>query len=190
MVNLMELIRKIYHLLVDTKIITLAASFAFFFCFNSGSYLFLFISLSNYLSFDFRSLTIINLDNGLLKDILLYLINHNTSLTHSLFLVITSIYSSSSLYYHFIHISDLLVDSKIENKRLKSITVTLIFLFLVSMIFSGVSVFLSYNYQIYKTIISISVIVIIFLVVYMLNVIGMNTLKISRLYTGVLFSVM
>ena len=116
MVIILYLIKKIHHLLVESKIITLSGSFAFFLFLNGGSYLFLFIALSNYLPFDFRSMTILNIEDGLTKDLLLYFINHNVSIQHSIFLIITSIYSSSSLYYHFIHISEVLIDKDRSNK--------------------------------------------------------------------------
>jgi uncharacterized BrkB/YihY/UPF0761 family membrane protein len=188
MVILMYLIKRIYHLLVESKIITLSGSFAFFLFLNGGSYLFLFIALSNYLPFDYRSLIIMNIENNLTKDVLLYFINHNASITYSIFLIITSIYSSSSLYYHFIHISEVLTDKDRNNKRLKSITVMVIFLTLVSFILSLNSIFLTYNYDIYKTVISLSLVLIIFILIYTLNVVGINTLNIKKLYKGMIFS--
>lgn len=188
MVILMNLIKKVYRLLVESKIITLAASFAFFLFLNGGSYLFLFITLSNYLPFDFRSLIVLNIEDGLSKEILLYFINHNVSLPYSIFLIITSIYSSSSLYYHFIHISDVLIDENRSNKRLKSISVMVIFLTIASFILSINSVFLSYNYSVYKMIISLSFIIVICLLIYTLNVVGLNSLNIKKLYKGIIFS--
>lgn len=185
---ILMIIKKIYHLLVESKIITLAASFAFFLCLNGGSYLFLFITLSNYLPFDFRSLTILNVEEGLTKEILLYFINHNVSLPYSIFLIITSIYSSSSLYYHFIHISDVLIDKNRSNKRLKSISIMVLFLTIASIILSINSVFLSYNYSVYKTIISLSFIIVITLLIYTLNVVGLNSLNIRTSYKGIIFS--
>jgi hypothetical protein len=68
----MYLIKRIYQLIVESKIVTLSGSFAFFLLFNGGSFFFLFIALSNGLPFDFRSLIVINLEDGLLKSILLY----------------------------------------------------------------------------------------------------------------------
>jgi uncharacterized BrkB/YihY/UPF0761 family membrane protein len=63
-----------------------------------------------------------------------------------------------------------------------------IFLTIASLILSINSVFLSYNYSVYKTIISLSFIIVICLLIYTLNVVGLNSLNIKKLYKGIIFS--
>ena len=189
MVILMYIIKRIYNILLETKMMTLAGSFAFFLLLNGGSFLFLFIVLSNYLPYDFRSLIILNLEEGALKEVLLYFIKHNSSLSYSIFLVITSTYSASSFYYHFMHISEnLVLKNKNDNKRIKAITFVIISLVSISLILSITTVFLSYNYHVYKTIITLSLIVIVLIFIYILNIMGLNTMKLKKIYKGIIFS--
>ena len=50
------MLKRIYYLLNDKKISTLAGSLTFFFVLNGGSFLFLYIVLSNYLPHSFLDL--------------------------------------------------------------------------------------------------------------------------------------
>ena len=162
-----DMIKRIYHLIVDAKIPTMAGALAFFLFVNGGSYLFLFVTLSMYLPFDLNIIINEGISDGLLRDFLLYLVNHSANLNYSIFLIITSIYSSSSLYYHFMHIGEQLSKTPQEHKISKRVrALALVFLFLV--------------------LISLIIIAMLFIMLYIGNVLIFHTNK--KIMKGVLFS--
>ena len=66
--------KKIFNILVDKKIPTLAGSLTFFLVLNGGSFLFLYIIISNYLPYSFLNFIIELLDEGDFKDLRLRLL--------------------------------------------------------------------------------------------------------------------
>ena len=66
----MEKIKRIYHFIIDSKIPSLSGALCFFILLNGGSFLFLFVSMSNYLK-NFLPVLEINLKDGELKDLLI-----------------------------------------------------------------------------------------------------------------------
>lgn len=183
----MKVIRKIYHFVVDMKIPTLAGSLCFFLLLNGGSYLFLFVSLSSYFFIDLLPFLKSHLEEGLLKDVVLYLFEHNANLSISLFLLGSSIYSSSSLYYHFLQISELITKQPVDNrlgKRLQAlilVPLVLIALFLMMSLLSVIQ-------MTFGGIAYLFFIVFTFLFIYFLNKLVLRKYPFKRLLKGVLFS--
>ena len=82
----MRLVSKIYHFVVDPKIPTLSGALCFFLLLNGGSYLFLFVSISSFFFIDYTQY-INSLSDGIVKDIILYLLQYNSNLSISIFLL-------------------------------------------------------------------------------------------------------
>ncbi|HRF70038.1 MAG TPA: hypothetical protein PKV66_01265, partial [Candidatus Pelethenecus sp.] len=95
---------RVYHFIMDKKIPTLASAIAFNLIMNGGSFLFLFIILSGLFSNSFQELILNTVEEGKLKDLISYFFDYQTNISYSILLVITSLYSASSLYYHLIGI--------------------------------------------------------------------------------------
>ena len=89
----MKKLLDIFHFVVESKITTLAGSLCFFLLLNGGSYIFLIVSITSFI-IDYE--TIINslLNDGLIKDLLVYLFKHSSSIQFNIILILTSIYSS------------------------------------------------------------------------------------------------
>ena len=102
------MIKYFYKLIVGNKIPTLASSIAFNIILNGGSFLFLYLIFSRYFNNSFINQIINNLGDGDFKDLIVYFIDYQNNINYSFFLIITSIYSASSLYYHFINVIELL----------------------------------------------------------------------------------
>lgn len=184
-----DMIKRIYHLIVDAKIPTMAGALAFFLFVNGGSYLFLFVTLSMYLPFDLNIIINEGISDGLLRDFLLYLVNHSANLNYSIFLILTSIYSSSSLYYHFMHIGEQLSKTPQEHKiskRVRALALVFLFLVLISLIIISMSLIGSLLSIPYRTVLIISIIGILFIMLYIGNVLIFHTNK--KIIKGVLFS--
>ena len=182
----MRLVSKIYHFVVDPKIPTLSGALCFFLLLNGGSYLFLFVSISSFFFIDYTQY-INSLSDGIVKDIILYLLQYNSNLSISIFLLISSIYSSSSLYYHFMHICEVITKQAIDYKISKRVQ-ALIFVpiaLLIGVFFILVISFLQYFYRIISTIFFM---LYLFIVIYLLNKIALRNYNFYNLYKGILFS--
>lgn len=133
----MKAIKSFYHVLVDNKISTLSGALCFFIILNGGFYIFLFSNIASML-IDVHPLINSLLEDGIIKNILMYLLNYNSNLNVSIILIISSIYSSSSLYYHFLQATELICKmphNKSIGKRIYSIIlvpVVLLFIFVIS----------------------------------------------------------
>ncbi len=183
----MKVINKIYHFIVDVKIPTLAGSLCFFILLNGGSYLFLFVSLSSYFFIDFIPVLKQNLAEGLFKDIILYLFEHNSNLSISIFLFGSSIYSSSSLYYHFMHICELLTKRSVDgriSKRVQSLLLVpsvLILSFLMIILLSFLHLYIGYFSYLF-------LLLFLFLCILFLNKLILKDYTFKRIRKGVIFS--
>ncbi|MGM9969160.1 MAG: hypothetical protein ACI35S_02055 [Anaeroplasma sp.] len=184
------IINYIFRFIRESRITTIAGALCFFIILNGGSYIFLFVSLGS-LIIDPAILINSLLNEGILKDILLYLFNYNSSIPFNIFLFASSVYSSSSLYYHFIQAGEIITDGKIDykyNKRITSVLLSLliIFIFLVLSIvitilpLFKVSEYISYLFGL----------IILILFVYILNKIILKGHSMLKLKYGLIFSVL
>lgn len=184
---MMKLIKKIYHFIVDAKIPTLSGSVCFFLLLNGGSYFFLFVSLSSYFLIDLYPYLEEHLEASLFKDVVLYLFEHNANLSISLFLLISSIYSSSSLYYHFMHVCELITKQPVDNrfsKRLQALVLVPLVL-LSAFQFIGL---LSVIQMLWGDITYLFFMTFILLFIYLLNKIALRRYSVKRLWKGIVFS--
>lgn len=176
---------------MDKKIPTLAGSLAFFLILNGGSFFFLYIILSGFLPISYNELFLQQIEEGPFKDFLSYFLSYQNNLSYSLFLILSSIYSASSLYYHLMHIAELVggqVYSFTLSKRFLAITLTLIFLFVLHVL-TFVSALLVLNFPgAYLQIILITLLLIFLLMIYAVNATALKTIKFKRIYKGVIFS--
>lgn len=184
--------KKIYHLLIDNKIPTLAGSLTFFLVLNGGSFLFLYTILSNYLPHSFIELFINELEEGDFKDFIGYFFNHQDSLPYSLFLIGSSVFSSSSLYYHLIHISELIGVKTISlsiSKRLLAIILTLLFLIGIHIITISSAYLMITFKDISNYILWLTLFVIFNIIIFVINFTVIKTYKIKEIYKGSIFSI-
>lgn len=179
----MKAIKSFYHIIVDNKISTLSGALCFFILLNGGSYLFLFSNIASMI-IDVSPLIDKLLEDGIIKDIFLYLLRYNSNLNISIVLLIGSLYSSSSLYYHFIHIAEAITKIPINikfGKRILSLILVLIVLIAIFVFVMGLIILESIN----------KVLFYLFLLVgYLLIIIFLNKLilKNKSLFNGILFS--
>ena len=185
------MIQRIYHFIMDKKIPTLASAIAFNLIMNGGAFLFLFIIISGLFSNSFQELILNTIENGKLKDLISYFFNYQNNISYSILLVVTSIYSASSLYYHLIGIVEFITDTEYHlsiSKRLLAIGVTILYLLglnIITLIASEIILYLNYFYMM----LSVLLLMLIFiLTVYVVQVISLRTYSIKRLYKGILFT--
>lgn len=181
------MLKNVYHFVTDFKIPTLSGALCFFILINGGSYLFLFVSIVGAFSKEFVFIpnNFINLLPDYLSDIFIYLIEHNASIPISLFLLISSIYSSSSLYYHFLQISEIITRIPLSlrfSKRIQAIIFVPIVLIFIYFSIASISYIYSFN-VIYSY---LFIVIFILLILYFLNFLALKRFK--RLYKGVVFS--
>lgn len=182
---------RIYHFVMDKKIPTLASAIAFTLIMNGGSFLFLFIILSGFFSNSFQDLIMNTIEDGKLKELIVYFFNYQNNISYSILLVITSLYSASSLYYHLFGIVEYITETKFDrsvSKRVFSIFVTIIYLVclnFITLLASEIIIHLSYLYMILSLLLILLVFV---LTIYMIHVVTFQTYKIGRLYKGILFT--
>ena len=185
----MAFLKRVYHFIVDAKIPTMAGSLAFFLFLNGGSYLFLFVVLSMYLPFDLKTIVEKTLSDGIFKDLIIYLVNHSKSLNYSVFLIVTSIYSSSSLYYHFMHIGEIVSKTPQNHKiskRIKSLILVPVFLLFISLTSIAATLVSSIFNTSYKIVLIIAIIGIVYVMLYIANKLIFHNDK--RTLKGILFS--
>lgn len=190
--DIMYLIKRIYHLIMDKKIPTLAGSLTFFLVLNGGSFLFLYITISNYLPNSFIDIFINELDDGKLKEFINYFFNYQNNLSYSLFLIASSIFSSSSLYYHLMHVSELVGGKHLNlsiSKRMLAIILTLLFLLILHIItFCSTYLMMKLkNYSFY--ILLITLFIVFLLIIFVINLTALRTISIKRVIKGSGFSV-
>lgn len=116
---------------MDKKIPTLASAIAFSLIMNGGAFLFLFIIISGLFSNSFQELILSTVEDGKLKDLISYFFNYQNNISYSILLIITSLYSASSLYYHLFGIVEYITETTYErsiSKRVLSIIITIIYL--------------------------------------------------------------
>lgn len=191
MVKDMYLVKRIYHFIVDPKIPSLASSLAFFVFLNGGSYLFLFVTLSSYLPLNIINIIENGLMDGDVKDLIMYLLNYNSNINYSLFLIITSLYSSSSLYYHYMNICEIFtkrISKASLGKRAKALITTPIILLSFILAIMGLVFINLIKLSIINIISKIVLVLIILLITYFLNFLALGDIKIKKNYKGVIFS--
>ncbi len=185
--------KNIYHFVVDKKIPTLAGCLAFNFILNGGSFLFLYIVLSSFFANNFNDLFLANIADGKIKELISYFLSYQNGIPYSIFLLITSLYSASSLYYCLISVVELITQIHYDlsySKRFLSIMVTIIYLIglnLITFISTEIILFLNYLFQI----LFILLIFIIFcLTIYLVNVVAMRDYHFKRIYKGLIFTIL
>ncbi len=185
------MIRQIYHFIMDKKIPTLASAIAFSLIMNGGAFLFLFILLSGLFSNSFQEVILNTIENGKLKDLVAYFFDYQNNISYSILLVITSLYSASSLYYHLIGIVEFITDTSYNrsvSKRILSIGVTIIYLIglnIITLLASEIIIHFSYLYSILSLFLLFLVFV---LTVYLIHSVSFRTYNIKRIYRGVIFT--
>lgn len=188
----MLVIKKIYHFIIDNKVTTLAGGLSFFVLFNGGSFLFLNIVLDDLFAYSFIEILINQLNDNKLKDFLLYFFTYQDNLSYSVILIISSIYSSSSLYYHLIHISEIITDFKYLDsfpKRLFSILLTVVFILLLNVIMVLSSYLMIIFKSIYKLILYITIFIVSSFVIIVSNMVSLKTLSFKKIYRGLIFTI-
>ncbi len=173
---------------MDKKIPTLSNAIAFNLIMNGGSFLFLFIIISGFFSNSFEQLILSLIENEQLKSLISYFFNYQNNIPYSIMLIITSIYSASSLYYHLMGIVEFITDMSYKisiSKRILAIIITIIYLLMlnfITLIFNRIII--------YFKILSIFIVLFIFIfTIYVLQIISLKTYKIKKLYKGILFTI-
>jgi Predicted membrane protein len=176
---------------MDKKIPTLASAIAFNLIMNGGSFLFLFIILSGLFSNSFQELILNTVEEGKLKDLISYFFDYQTNISYSILLVITSLYSASSLYYHLIGIVEFITETTIPvpvSKRILAIGITIAYLFglnLITLLATELILLFHYIY----ILLSLLLLLIIFITtIYVIQVVSLHTFQIKKLYRGILFT--
>ncbi len=182
---------RVYHFIMDKKIPTLASAIAFNLIMNGGSFLFLFIILSGLFSNSFQELILNTVEEGKLKDLISYFFDYQTNISYSILLVITSLYSASSLYYHLIGIVEFITETTIPvpvSKRILAIGITIAYLFglnLITLLATELILLFHYIY----ILLSLLLLLIIFIItIYVIQVVSLHTFQIKKLYRGILFT--
>ncbi len=187
----MWIFKNIYHFLMDKKIPTVSGSLAFFFLFNGGSFLFLYIILANFSPYSFLNLLLNRIEEGPLKEFIAYLFQYQNALPYSVFLIISSIYSASGLYYHWLHVAELVGDVRLNlslSKRWIAVILTLIFL-LVLYLITFISAFLMIHfYEISFWILVMTMLLIFLLLLYASHILIVRTFHIQKIVKGMLFT--
>lgn len=185
------MIRSIYHFMTDKKLPTLASALAFMVLLNGGSFLFLYIILSSFFDNSFNDLLLQQITDGKVKDLIIYFFQYQNNLSYSIFLVATSIYSASSLYYHLMNIVELITQSHLKisiSKRIFSVLLTVIYLLvlnLMTLLLTELIFFFNYLYHILSTLL---ILLVLFLSIYFLNFVALKDYHFKRVYKGVLFT--
>lgn len=186
-----SMFQKLYHFIMDKKIPTLASAIAFTLIMNGGSFLFLFVIISGFFSNSFQELIFNTIEDGKLKDLIQYFFNYQNNISYSILLVLTSIYSASSLYYHLIGIVEFITDKTYHvsiSKRVLAIGITILYLLglnLLTLLASEIILYFNYLYMI----LSLTLLLVIFvLTVYVIQVIAFKTYSVKRLYKGIIFT--
>ncbi len=182
---------RVYHFIMNKKIPTLASAIAFNLIMNGGSFLFLFIILSGLFSNSFQELILNTVEEGKLKDLISYFFDYQTNISYSILLVITSLYSASSLYYHLIGIVEFITETTIPvpvSKRILAIGITIAYLFglnLITLLATELILLFHYIY----ILLSLLLLLIIFIItIYVIQVVSLHTFQIKKLYRGILFT--
>lgn len=184
-------VKRIYHFISSSKILIYSASLSFFIILNGGSFIFLLVNLFSFIKGYLIDIINTYLITNKAKELLIYLINHNSNIGYSIFLVLTSIYSSSSLYYNFINIINLLTNNISHNninKRIKAILITPLTM-LIIIIFVLILVFVNMlNIKYISFISNILIIIYTLTIIYFFNYIALGTYNLKSIYKGVIFT--
>lgn len=187
----MTIFKNIYHFVVDKKIPTLSGSLAFFVILNGGAFLFLYVALAGALPGSYEQFLLQQVEEGPFKDFLTYLLDYQLNLSYSIFLIGTSLYSASSLYYHLMHIAEIVSGNALKlniSKRIIALFFTILFLVCIHAI-TFCAAYLMLRFQsLYLPVLLLSILVILILVIYAVNMSALKTFKAKKLYKGVLFT--
>ncbi|MBD5390698.1 YihY/virulence factor BrkB family protein [bacterium] len=191
LIVVMIMFSRIYHFVMDKKIPTLASAIAFNLIMNGGSFLFLFIILSGLFSNSFHEVFLNSFEDGKVKDLISYFFDYQNNISYSVILVITSIYSASSLYYHLIGIVEFITEQTYSitiSKRILAIGITIVYLIGLN-IFTLIASELILFFNIFYHVLSWGLLLLVFiLTVYVIQVISLRTYRIQRLYKGIIFT--
>ena len=186
---MMKIIKNFYHLVVDNKLPTLAGALCFFILINGGAFFFLFVNLFSYYLNDIKSVIITNTSNDMIRDLLIYLIEHNANLPYSLFLIITSIYSSSTLYYHILNVSELITKKPISVRLSKRI-ISLILVPIILIILYIILLVLSVLYTLFKVVTIVLIFILLLLLIIFFNIMVLRDYRVKIMIKGIIFSLL
>ncbi len=178
MVILMKL-RRLFILLSNISLAS--AAVCFFLIINGGSTIFLLITILS------RIININIIPDSTLKDIFIFLSSFNINLSSSIIAIITSIYSTSTLFKFYLKGVELITNKPyFKNKRLISIifSIFLPFIFLILMI-----LFILLD-SINLLSMLIIYIILYLLFQYILQGFALKTINTKLLYKGILFSLL
>ncbi len=178
-------------MIVDNKVPTLASAIAFNIILNGGSILFLYLIVSKYFDNSYLTGLINSLEDSKLKEVITYFIDYQNNIRYSFFLILTSIYSSSSLYYHFVNITELLIKRPCKvgiSRRIGSIFLTTLFLI-------GLNVIVIFMVKLVRGIgirmdiaFILLMVIIVSIVLFIINIVAIKEFNIKKIYKGYLFS--
>ena len=125
----MHYLIDLYKSLKQKNYSTLSGAISFFLVVNGGSLIFLLIIIFEYLNFDTRSLTLT--EDSFLKTILTYFESNKSIIPTKYYylIIITSIWSSSTLFFHLIKSGELLYDVERKKSTLLTRIISIFFVF-------------------------------------------------------------
>lgn len=126
-------ILRLYKMLVNKNYSTLAGSIAFFIVINGGSILFLVIKLLGYFNVN------LYVNNSIINNALDHFNDYTSdfSYLYSIFFLFTSLWSSSTLFYHLIKCSEMIYGIKKKYNTLYRIVAIFFVLLFLALLLSG-----------------------------------------------------
>lgn len=185
------MIKYFYRLIIDNKIPSLASIVAFNIILNGGAFLFLYLLISNVFNNSLLNQILEKFEDGELKELFMYFTDYQNNMKYSLFLIFTSIYSASSLYYHIINVIELLTGRRYDiriSKRIVSVVLTVVFLVIINVIAVLFFEIINRTLVSFKIGVSGLILILIGLSLYYFNYICVKTMRFNKIYKGYLFS--
>lgn len=110
----MKKIMRFWKMISAKNFSTLGGAISFFFIINGGSVVFLVIVFFNLMNIDMKSVVSSMNPNGQIDTIISYIYNtsYGISRSYSFFFVLTSLWSSSSLFFHMIRAGEIIYQKK------------------------------------------------------------------------------
>lgn len=141
----MKKVWHFYNLLLNKKATTLAGGISFFILINGGAFLYLVLiltrnSLNIYLNEDYIPIEVIKVFNYFVS-------NARSSISGSIFVIFTTFWGASSLFYHFIKCGEIIYNKKREREKIinRAFSLLAMIAFLI-LIMLSVFIIISINY--------------------------------------------
>lgn len=188
----------IYKKLKDTNLTTIAGSISFFIILNCGSLFFLISSLLKLFNLNIYEYTI--KQNDMFSYFLNFFSNNVLYLNVSnIILTFTSLWSSSSLFYHIIQAGEVIYNKKRNNGILykRGFSIVLVFLFIILIVITIMLIILGYYFitliknKLLYTFISTLLMFIIpsFIIIFFLLFVPPLSIKVKEISIGYLFTI-